>query len=234
MKKGTAEGLIKKTKNDYDLIAEAFSGKREYLWDEMKKFSAMVHDGDRVLDFGCGSGRLVEAFSGKDIKYVGVDISGNLIKEAKRKYPQKDLLTVDLPHSRLPFDDAFFNAVFSIAVFHHIPSKELRKKTMLEIKRVMKPGALLVVSVWNLSFLKHLPALAKYTIRRIFGKIDMDTGDILFPWKDNKGRTVVLRYIHIFYRKELEKMIKECGFSVKKVYLGDGRRNIYIIATKNG
>ncbi|PIX02803.1 SAM-dependent methyltransferase, partial [bacterium (Candidatus Gribaldobacteria) CG_4_8_14_3_um_filter_42_11] len=41
-----------------------------------------VKDGDKVLDVGCGNGRLVKAFENKKISYLGVDNSEKLIKLA--------------------------------------------------------------------------------------------------------------------------------------------------------
>ncbi|GAH26634.1 unnamed protein product, partial [marine sediment metagenome] len=60
MKKDYAEYLLKKTKEDYNLIAEDFSRTRWNIWAEFSIFRDYVKGGDEILDIGCGNGRLLE------------------------------------------------------------------------------------------------------------------------------------------------------------------------------
>ena len=65
-----------------------------------------------------------------------------LIKEKKygNKFIEGDILN-------LPFLEQKFDSVWAIAALHMIPSKELRKRAVGEIKRVLKPGGLMVLTV---------------------------------------------------------------------------------------
>ena len=118
-----AEYLLKKTKGDYNLIAEDFSRTREYVPEERKKLLLQyITPGERVLDWGCGNGRFYEVF--KEIDYYGVDISEKMIGIAKTKYPKAKFQVVE--PSSLPFPNNFFDKIFSFAVFHHIPSDRFR------------------------------------------------------------------------------------------------------------
>jgi len=85
MDKNYAQYLLYKTRENYDLIAEPFSGTRQFIWEDLKPLAEYVKDGDKVLDVGCGNGRLLELFQGKNADYIGVDSSEELIKIAKNK-----------------------------------------------------------------------------------------------------------------------------------------------------
>ncbi|EKD49368.1 MAG: hypothetical protein ACD_63C00168G0001, partial [uncultured bacterium] len=54
-----AKYLLKKTQKDYDFLADEFSASRAFSWSEMENLAEKyVKRGDRVLDAGCGNGRL--------------------------------------------------------------------------------------------------------------------------------------------------------------------------------
>ena len=235
MDKRYAEYLLVKTRNDYNQIAEEFSQTRAFVWEELKPFVEYVREGDRVLDLGCGNGRLFSALEGKKITYIGVDSSQKLIEIASQKH--KDVSNAKflvVEALNLPFADESFNKVFSIAVLHHIPSLDLQLKFLNEAKRVLKPKGLLILTVWNLGHLKP-SLLLKYTILKILGKSKLDWRDVFYPWKKQNGE-VINRYVHCFKKKELEDLVKKSGFVIKDSgYLAHGKfkkANIYIIAQK--
>ena len=68
-----SKAIIHKTREDYNLIASKFSGTRFDLWEELKPFKKLVQDGQSILDWGCGNGRLIFLFQDKKIKYFGLD-----------------------------------------------------------------------------------------------------------------------------------------------------------------
>jgi len=52
---------------------------------------------------------------------------------------------VNLDASSLPFKDASFDVVTSIAMFHHLPTKKDRLNFLKEVRRVLKPGGISVI-----------------------------------------------------------------------------------------
>ncbi len=229
MDKEYAKYLLEKTREDYNLIAEDFSKTRWNIWSEFNIFRDFVEDGDKVLDVGCGNGRLLELLKDKKIDYTGVDFSENLVNLAKQKYPQNNFLVAD--NLNLPFPDNNFNKVFSVAVLHTIPSKELREKALLEIKRVLKPGGLLILTVWDIWRKDTFLILLKSTILKLLGKSKMDFGDAMIPWADKTNR-----YYHFFTKRELSSLVEKIGFKIIKKGVvknkNKKRSNIYIIAQK--
>ena len=230
MDKEYAEYLLKKTKEDYDLIADDFSSTRQKIWPEMQflldKYSSSR---ERILDLGCGNGRYFEYFSGKNVNYFGVDNSEKLIKIAKSKYPQGNFQAADA--FNLAFPDNFFDKIFSIAVLHHIPSEELRLQFLKEAKRILKPGGNLILTVWNFRELKEFLLLFKSIIFKILCFSKLDFGDFLEPWGKKTER-----YYHYFFKKELINLIKKSGFKIKEIGCTrnerGNRRNTFLIAEK--
>ena len=61
-----------------------FARARVKAWEEMRfLFDDYVKGKERILDLGCGNGRFYEMLEGKDIEYIGVDVSKELIDIAK-------------------------------------------------------------------------------------------------------------------------------------------------------
>ena len=218
-----------KTRRDYNLIAEEFSRSRDKFWEELRFLDGYVGDSERVLDLGCGNGRLYELFRKKNVDYYGIDISERLVELAKRRYPQAKFWAADALN--LPFFDNFFDKVISIAVFHHVPSKESRLKFLKEAKRVLKPGGTFILIVWNLnSFNKSLMFL-KYGLKKILKRSSLDFGDAFLPWGEE-----VLRYVHRFSKGELVKLLGESGFKVEKLSILDresSRESNILVTAKN-
>lgn len=229
MDKKYAQYLLQKTKDDYNLIAEDFSRTRWNIWKEFNVFANYINDGDKILDAGCGNGRLLELLKDKKIDYIGVDISENLVKIAKEKYPSNNFLTADALN--LPFPDNYFDKVFSIAVLHTVPSKEFRQKALLELKRVLKPQGLLFLTVWDLRQKDKITAFLKAYFLKIIRKSKLDFGDLFVSWADKTKR-----YYHFFAKKELYSLAGKNGFEIIKKGIAKNekgnRSNIYIIAKK--
>ena len=225
-----AKFLLKQTKQDYDFIAQDFSRTRENPWPEIKfLFDKFLTIQEKVLDLGCGNGRYVPFFNEKKVDYLGVDNSEELIKIAQKKFPENVFEKQDA--FNLSFPDNYFDKIYSIAVLHHIPSKELRIQFLKKVKRVLKPNGLIVLTVWKFWRTKEISLIFKNIILKLIKKSKLDYKDVFEPWgKKTK------RYYHCFSKKELINLVKQAGFEVKQAGLiknsKGNRRNIYIIAKK--
>jgi len=125
MEKDYANYLLTKTKRDYNRIAEQFSASRKRIWEKLAPVFEKLKGGS-VLDVGCGNGRFFDFLKEKGLDYVGVDFSESLVKIAKEKNPKGSFKKAN--GLNLPFKNGSFENVISIAVLHHIPSKDLRLK----------------------------------------------------------------------------------------------------------
>jgi len=225
-----AQFLLKKTQADYNLIAEDFSRTRKKMWPEIKfLIDDYVRTEEKILDLGCGNGRLFEFLKDKNVDYFGVDFSEKLIEIAKKRFPAAKFQVADALN--LPFLENTFDKVYSIAVLHHIPSQNFRLKFLKEAKRVLKPNGFLILTVWRFHQPKEIFLLLKYSILKIIGKSKLDFKDIFEPW----GKKIK-RYYHCFSKRELVKLIEKVNLKVIETGLAKNekgnRQNIYVIAQK--
>ena len=93
-------------------------------------------EGERVLEIGFGKGKLLEALRAKGNDVYGVDVGKDIVEQAKRNGFEHVWL-LDVSESPLPFEDAFFDAVFAFEVFEHLTNPH---RMFTEIRRVLKPG----------------------------------------------------------------------------------------------
>lgn len=112
---------------------------------------AQLKPDDNVLDFGCGTGTLLQLLREKhpDAECSGVDNDPRMLQVAKEKLwgiPKVQL--VEYAGHSLPFTDNSFNVVVSTWVFHHLTNGQ-KTQAFTEIHRVLKPHGKLVVADWG-------------------------------------------------------------------------------------
>ncbi len=237
MLKKQAIEIIHKTREDYNHIAKHFSYTRKQLWPELGEFKKYIKDGQNILDWGCGNGRLIFLLEGKKVNYFGVDQSNGLLKIGKKTFNKEIkegwVKFFSNAKKEKKFPDEFFDVVFMIASFHHLPDRDSRldllKKTFKEIKK----GGNLIITVWNLE-----SDWAKEKMKK--GWQIIGENDFLVPWKNPDGEVLAERYYHHFSKEELDDLLKESGFKIKRLEFGEravrpdkkGGRNLIAIVTK--
>jgi len=196
--------ISEENKKTYNEVADDFYQTRRKYSPEIEELKAYTIEGEKVLDLGCGTGRLYEIFKDKNTDYTGIDFSEKLIHLAREKYRLKFIVGDIL---NLPFSEEKFDSVWAIAVLHHIPSKELRGRAIAEIKRVLKPNGRVIVACWKIkSFLRK---------------------NLFIPFRGKK------RYYYAFSKKELEKLFQDAGFKIEESRYfkrGNKKTNIFIVA----
>ncbi|HAZ28572.1 MAG TPA: hypothetical protein DCY48_02225 [Candidatus Magasanikbacteria bacterium] len=200
-----AQEVILENRKIYNTIAEQFSESRAYLWDDLKPLANVVKEGDSILDLGCGNGRVYQLFEKKQVSYIGLDQSERLIALARKKFPDARFVVGNM--LKIEFDDHVFDCVYAFASFQHIPTSALRKKTLEEIWRVLKPQGVLVMTNWNL--------YSDWAKEKYCGDRD---GDFLIPWKDSHQHTLGMRYYHGFASNELQNLFEQNGFEIVDQY----------------
>ncbi len=182
--------------NVYDSIAEEWN---EYRQKPRPLFKLLLRhaQGGVCLDLGTGNGRHLPLLSKKYKKVFAVDNSLKLLEIAEKNHllPNVEFKTGDC--LTLPFESEFFDDVYVIAMLHHLNEEEV-SAGFEEICRVLKPGGLLIGTVWNKFQEKFLnsPKVA------------------LVNWKKKNGE-VVKRLYNFIQRKEVETMP---GFEVVEIF----------------
>ncbi|MEF8847396.1 MAG: methyltransferase domain-containing protein [Candidatus Paceibacterota bacterium] len=229
MRKEKAKKILRETHANYNRNAEDFSRARQETWNEVHLLSNYITKGDKVLDLGCGNGRYFESIQDKDVDYLGIDFSEELIQIARKKYSEQDnaefrtgdVLDLDLSKNQ-------FDLVYAFALLHHIPSNELRARFLKQAKEILKPNGKIILTVWNVWNFKK-KRIIKSNLLKIIGLSDLDFNDITTSFG---GLDEV--YVHCFREKELVNLLENMDFKVKKSgYLKRGNKekaNIFAVA----
>ena len=83
-------------------------------------------DGCRILDLGCGTGlELGEYFLlNPTARVTGIDLSGGMLAELKRKFLGKDITLICGSYFDVPFGEKTFDAAVSVESLHHFTKEE--------------------------------------------------------------------------------------------------------------
>jgi ubiquinone/menaquinone biosynthesis C-methylase UbiE len=157
----------------------------------------------KVLDVGCGVG-LTDRHLTSEIKNLyGVDVSSGAVENANKRNP--NVKYTDYEGERLPFEDNFFDLAFAINVMHHVePAKW--ENFVSEMKRVIKPGGIMVVfehnplnpltrrAVNHCEFDRDAVLLGSGKLKSLFDTADVKISEsgyiIFFPFKSKFFRSV--------------------------------------------
>ena len=122
---------------------------------------------ERVLEIGCGIGRMTVPLARRFRAVVGVDVSEVMVRRAREAlaaHPNARAETgngVDLAG----LDDASFDLVFSYLVLQHVPEASIVRGYLTEIARVLRPGGAFHVQVNGERANVPGPARAAATLR---------------------------------------------------------------------
>src|SRR2546425_619806 len=209
----------------YDRIAESFAARRREPWPEVRSFIEPLPRGSRVLDLGAGHGRHTTILAGRGHRAVALDFSRRLLSIGRAGEPRRgEVVPIDWvggEATKLPFRNASFDASLCIAVLHHIPLESDRLAALMELRRVLRRGAPVFLSVWS----REQPRF-----QSIPPAPEID-GDVEVPWT-MPDKTVVPRFYHLFQRGELERLIIGSGLHGERFFPGAG--NWFAEARSNG
>lgn len=194
----------------YDEIASLFSSTRQYIWKDIKPLLAFAQEGNRILDLGCGNGRLYQLFSDLSIQFTGVDSSERLIAIARESYPQASFFVSDMRH--VPLISQSIDIVYAIASVHHLPP-EGQQDILREMNRVLVPGGLFVMTNWNF--------LGRWTQKRIErGRYLVgDTPDhIIANFISGDKKTNAPRHYWNITPEQMSQLADDSGFEVVEQY----------------
>ncbi len=118
--------------------------------------------GKKVLDIGCGRGRLSRALGRRGAVMTGIDPQAAILDLAREIAP--DATFKQACGEALPFEDDTFDGAVILNSLHHVPESVL-EEGLAEAMRVIKPGAIFLI----------MEPLAKGGYQTVFAPIDDET-----------------------------------------------------------
>lgn len=122
--------------------ATAFSQMQRFLG---RYFSKSIEDFASVLDWGCGSGRMLRYFPSTALKSLtGIDIDEQAIEWCRQAFPDGRFVAV-APEPPTPFPAESFDLIYANSVLTHLRQKD-HLQWLRELFRVARPGAVLLLT----------------------------------------------------------------------------------------
>ncbi|MCF7795484.1 class I SAM-dependent methyltransferase [Patescibacteria group bacterium] len=228
--------IIDKTSKDYDKISTHFNQTRKKknwlyfkIFDEyIKEIYSKKGKKLRILDAGCGNGRIIEYLNslGIEYDYLGIDNSKHQIESARNNYKNKPNVKFEFGNILDIKNKEEFDAIFCIAVFHHMPSQETREKVENEFYRVLKKDGYIFMTNWNLFQKKYLKYIFNKDSRKNISR------DTFIPYKNNFGEVLSERYYYAFFKSEIKRIFRK-KFKIIKNYNSKKGKKSLLFFSKN-
>ena len=166
----------------------------------------------RLIDLGCGTGRLAVHFARRGFECVGVDLSEEMLAKARANaeaasvqvdWQQANLVDLNLPAASFDYAACLFSTLGMVR------GAENRAKVVANVARLLKPGGRFVLHVHNRYFAGlGTGRVIGQVVKTLFGR--QDAGDVTMP-QAYGGAPLTL---HHFTKRELLQLIAAGGLSV--------------------
>jgi ubiquinone/menaquinone biosynthesis C-methylase UbiE len=175
-----------------------------------------VSDAGRILDVGCGPGKIGTLFRNRPIEYHGIDISEHMLAQSSAEFARD-------PHYRffmakaecLPFRDGSYDTVLCLGAFEYIPDGLL---ALRELARVVKHGGTIILSMHN-PFSPYR-AWSRYGIRQ-WHRIAGASRRLLRYGRDEQRAPRLNRVFRIYPEAVIRHLLQSAGVLVEDVVYYD-------------
>ena len=152
--------IVSNTQASYDQVAVEYAEKFKDEMDDkpfdrdcLDRLAREVGNLGPICDIGCGPGQIARYLYRQGVDTLGVDLSPRMVAEAQRLNPdihfhQGDMLS-------LPDADDSWGGIAAFYCIIHIPREQI-VDALREMKRVLKPGGVLLVTFHIGQEIKHL------------------------------------------------------------------------------
>ena len=152
--------IIQTTQTSYDTVAPEYAEKFKDEMDDkpfdhncLDRLAREVGDLGPICDLGCGPGQIARYLHRQGVNTLGVDLSPQMIAEAQRLNPEIPFHQGNM--LALPDADNSWGGIAAFYCIIHIPREQI-VDALREMKRVLKPGGVLLVTFHIGAEIKHI------------------------------------------------------------------------------
>jgi len=164
--------IIQATQTSYDTVAPKYAERFKDEMDDkpfdrdcLDRLAREVGEVGAICDLGCGPGQIARYLHRKGVKTLGVDLSPNMIAEAQRLNPEIHFHQGDM--LSLPDADNSWGGIAAFYCIIHIPREQI-VDALREMKRVLRPGGVLLVTFHIGAKIEHLDEFFEKTVNLDF------------------------------------------------------------------
>jgi SAM-dependent methyltransferase len=199
----------------YRTTAQAFDQTRGKAWPGWENLLPYLDSPLRVLDVGCGNGRLGLFLRDHvaDLRYHGLDNNPALLAKARESLPDATFEAHDIVET--PPEDGEYDLVALFGVMHHIPGAAQRRDLLARLAQRLAPGGLLAFACWRFyEFERFRQRIVPWS-----EDIRPEAHDYLLDWR--RGQ-IALRYCHYVDDTEHTALVAVTGLREIETYRADG------------
>jgi len=229
--------------NEYDLIAPFYDLEHAQFNEDLdlyRNFAELC--AGKILELGCGSGRVLLPLAQEGYEVTGVDTSVAMLDLARIRIQEANVAArctlVQQNIISLHLEQKFRLAFIALGSFAHILTRNERQQTLKAIRTHLSPGATFIVDISN-SDARYLEGLGGHMMHQ--GTWRCDDGTLLthfispatatdqhllelthFYDRYSQGgtiqRTTVTTHLYLLERNEMEFLLEQADFKVREVY----------------
>ena len=176
------------------------------------------HKGEKVLEIGLGVGTDIVSYAKNGSIVSGIDLTENAIEITKKhleafNLKADKLLVADAEN--LPFDENYFDLVYSFGVLHHTPNTD---KAVEEALRVLKPGGKFIIMLYSRGW--------KHYFKRLFISGLLKGYLFKYGYEKTVNKTTEVKadspLAYVLKKKDIKKIFKNAkNVSIKRYRLGE-------------
>jgi SAM-dependent methyltransferase len=100
--------------------------------------------GPNVLEIGPGPGLTTDLLRTSVPRLIALEIDPTLAGSLSSRLEGSNVQVIEGDATKMPFGDSEFSGAVSFTMLHHVPSRELQNKVLVEVLRVLRPGGFFV------------------------------------------------------------------------------------------
>lgn len=168
---------------DLDWFLEGGRLAAETVREAARRHGRPLDEAGALLDFGCGCGRVLRHWQGLEAVAHGSDADAAAVEWCRLNLPFARVRTNGAAPP-LAYEDAVFDLVYAFSVLTHLP-EELQRAWAAELRRLLRPGGLLLVSTHGERYLDRLDERE----RKRFA-----AGELVVRWEAAAGTNLCAAY----------------------------------------